>query len=822
MKKFFIAKVAVSNVIYYADKLYSYLIPEDKVKDVVLGKRVLVPFGIYNKKRQAMVYEVQLSEDLVLKNKLKSIVAVLDTEPLLSVELLSLSLYMKKAYFCTFYDAVKCMLPSALNYKIKEYLIFYDSCDKSILKNLNLKQLEVIEFIKKNSNYALKEEIIKNFNNSVEKILKELLKKGVILKEEKILRSTNDLKQRIIKLNEKANFEDFKITNKQKIVIDLLLKNKNGMSIKEIEYFSGVSYFVIKNLLSKNILEMYEEDVYRDPLKYLYVEKNYDEIKLSKDQTEVYLGLKNIFEKNIYNVSLLFGVTGSGKTSVFLKLIDNVIANGKTVILMVPEISLTPQMISIFKSRFQERVAIFHSGLSLGERLDEFKRVRQKKADIVVGTRSAVFAPLENIGLIVMDEEHEDTYKSDSTPRYHAREIAKYRCFKNNSMLILSSATPSIESFYLAQSKKYSFFYLKSRYGTAKLPRVSIVDMNKENMDGNTSFFSRELINNLKQNFDNGKQSILLLNRRGYSTFAKCRNCGEVVMCPNCSTSLNYHIKNNKLMCHHCGFSIDFLEECPNCHKKKLIYMGIGTQKVEEELKKEIKNCKILRMDTDTNLRKNSYDINFNDFSKGKYDIIVGTQMVAKGLNFPNVTLVGVISMDQYLMGEDFRSDEKTFSLITQVVGRSGRFDDKGKAIIQTFLPESETIKLSAKQDYINFYKNEIIMRKALLYPPYVNLSAIFFVGLSESKVKAVAKEVFLKLKDLIKKDYKDFSVKVFGPLPSMILKVNKKYKYKIILKYKDKVCFRLLMKDLLSSLNENKSFNGVSVFVDTNPNTLI
>ena len=821
MNKFFVAKVAISSVVYHADKLYSYIVPSDMIGEVAPGKRVLVPFGLYNKKKQAMVYEVTPFDEPLLNNKLKSIFAVLDKEPLLNTEMLELSLYMKKVYFCTLYDAVKCMIPSALNVKSKEYYIL--NLDKEKFNNsLNDIQRIIIDLMKNTKSKITKEFLINKLNFDFEEPLNDLLEKEFIFKKEKFLRTTNDLKQKIVSINENINIENFKLTRKQRLIIDLLLENECGLSIKEINYLIGVGASVVNNLLNKKILKESFEDLFRDPLKNLDTPTNKNEIKLSKEQSEVYLNLKNNYFLNKYNVSLLFGVTGSGKTSVFLRLIDDVINDGKSVIVMVPEIALTPQMITIFKSRFQDKVAIFHSGLSLGERLDEFKRVKLKKATIVVGTRSSVFAPVENLGLIVIDEEHEDTYKSDSAPRYHARDMAKYRCFFNNAMLLLSSATPSIESFFLSKEKKYSLFELNSRYGNVNLPEVNIVDMNKEIFDGNVSFLSKKLIENLKYNLSIGKQSILLLNRRGYNTFVKCRNCDEVIMCPNCSVPLNYHIKNNKLMCHHCGISLKVSTECPNCHKNNLKFLGFGTQKIEEELKNVIENCKILRMDTDSTLRKNSYHDKLMDFLAGKYDIIIGTQMIAKGLNFPNVTLAAVISIDQYLLSEDFKSDEKTFSLITQVVGRSGRFDTNGKAIIQTFSPDSKTINLAAKQDYKSFYDNEISMRKALLYPPFVELVVVFFVGSNEQRVKTAANNFFLELKNMINLSYKNFLVKIFGPSPNTILKVNNKYKYKIILKYRDKLTFRLLMKELLEDNSKSKLFNGVSLYVDINPNNLM
>lgn len=820
MSELFISKVAVSNVIYCADKFYTYLIPKNLLKSVVPGKRVLVPFGLYNAKKQAMVYDVSPLKNDETICKLKSIIAVLDTEPLLSVEMLNLSICMKNWYFCTLYDAVKCMIPSGLNFKLEHSYILNPE-HKNIKFDFDDIQKKILLYLKENGNIVSEKLLNNEFGSKLKRNIDFLIENKIILKEEKILRLANELKQKIFKINDNFNLSQESFTLKQRSVIDLLLDNDDGLSIKEIKYFTGVGETVVKNLLEKNVLKEVLVDKFRRPVKYKDSNSK-DEIKLSKSQKEVYLGLREKYKKNEYDVSLLFGVTGSGKTSVFLKLIDDVIHDGKSVIMMVPEISLTPQMIDIFKARYQEKVAIFHSGLSVGERLDEFRRVKLKRANIVIGTRSAVFAPVENIGLIVMDEEHEDTYKSDSSPRYHARDIAKYRCLKNYALLLLSSATPSIESFYLAQKNKYSFFELSCRYGNVKLPDVEIVDMNEEIDNGNTYLFSNRLYHELEENFKRKRQSILLLNRRGYNTFIKCANCNEALMCPNCSVLMTYHIKNNRLTCHHCGLSMSLIDKCPKCHKKSLKYQGFGTQRIEEELKILIKDCKILRMDADTTLRKNSYSKNLEDFFNKKYDIMIGTQMVAKGLNFPNVTFVGIISIDQYLFSEDFRSDEKTFALITQVIGRSGRFEGQGRAIIQTYSPESQTIKLAAKQNYKDFYKNEILIREALLYPPFVSMSVIFFSGKSEEKVKKASSKFFNQLTKKIKKDYPYFLVKIFGPSPKIVLKVNNNYRYKIVLKYKDRKTFRFLINDLLDSINKDKSFKGISVLVDVKPNTIM
>ncbi|MBP5618357.1 MAG: primosomal protein N', partial [Clostridia bacterium] len=505
-------------------------------------------------------------------------------------------------------------------------------------------------------------------------------------------------------------------TQKQKAVTDLLAE-VGAASIKEIGYFTGVTSAVVSALEKKGDLVTFDEEVYRTDV----VEEAADPapITLTPEQQEAFDGLLALTKENKGQTALLYGVTGSGKTQVFLRLVDEVVAEGRGAIVMVPEIALTPQTLSLFRRRYGGRVAAFHSAMSLGRRLDEWKRVRDGQALVAVGTRSAVFAPFRDLGLILMDEEQEHTYKSESSPRYHARDVARFRAAWHKCLLVPASATPSVETFSLAKSGRCALFTLRERYGGARLPQVHTVDMRQEMREGNVSPFSRTLIMRLGETLEAGCQAILLLNRRGHHTVVTCAACGHVMTCPHCSISLTYHSDNNRLMCHTCGYSAPFVSKCPECGAAQIKYAGVGTQRAERELKEQFPEARVLRMDADSTMARRAYEEKLTAFAKGEYDILLGTQMIEMGLDFPRVTLVGVLGADGALYSEDYHSFERTFSLLTQVIGRSGRGDDEGLAVVQSLSPDNEIIELAARQDYDAFYEQEILTRKVMIYPPY-------------------------------------------------------------------------------------------------------
>jgi primosomal protein N' (replication factor Y) len=717
MPDFTVAKVAIENTVYHFDKAFDYLIPTELLASAKSGCRVMVPFGAANSKRQGIILELVNQNNA---DKIKQILAVLDVAPLLSNEALSLIVWMKSHYFCTLFDAAKLLLPTGINLKIKTEYSLLTEIHCIDLEKFGQAEQQVIAYLSHAKAPIEREKLLKSMGLSNDSaVLEKLCKANVLVKSNDVVRQIGDATQKMVRLMEDAVLP--KLTPKQKNVYKVLL-DVGSASLKELCYFAGVTSSVVNTLVVKGIAQYYDFEIYRNPYDNVQNPEFQKDIVLSTEQQNAYNRLYDEYKSGSGGVSLLFGVTGSGKTSVFMRLIDEVNSDGRGVIVMVPEISLTPHTIFLFHQRYGRSVAVFHSGLTLAERLDEWKRVNNGEALIVVGTRSAVFAPFKNLGLVIMDEEQEYTYKSESSPRYHARDVAKYRCAYHKALLVLSSATPCVESYYLAQNNHYSLSTLPNRYGEARLPEVTVADMNAELENGNDTILSKVLFDALNENLESHKQSILLLNRRGYNTFVSCKACGHVVTCPNCSISLTYHSANNRLMCHYCGNSVPFTTECPECHENRVRYSGCGTQRAEQQLEELLPQARILRLDTDSTMARFAYEKKLRLFTDGEYDIIIGTQMVAKGLDFENVTLVGVLSADQSLYNDDFRSYERSFDLLTQVVGRSGRGKYPGRAIIQTFTPENNIIKLAAQQNYQEFYDGEIAIRKAMLYPPFSDI----------------------------------------------------------------------------------------------------
>ncbi len=520
--------------------------------------------------------------------------------------------------------------------------------------------------------------------------------------------------------------------------------------------------------------------------------------------------------------ALLYGVTGSGKTSVYLQLIRHVLAQGRGAIVLVPEISLTAQAVRQFHSAFGDRVAVLHSGLSLGERMDEWKRIRRGEARVAVGTRSAVFAPVEDLGLIVIDEEQEPAYKSEASPRYDAREVARYRCMKNHGLCLLASATPSVEASFLAQQGKYGFFRLEERFGPGRIPEVELVDMNQEGLPGEGAAIGPTLARALQENFQAGRQSIVLLNRRGYHTFVTCPTCREAIRCPHCSISMTFHSANRRLMCHYCGYSIPMPEACPTCGGGGLQYRGLGTQRAEEQLQGLLPKARVLRLDTDAVAARYALERRLEEFAKGEYDVMVGTQMVAKGLDFENVTLVGVLSADQSLYSDDFRSNERTFDLLTQVVGRAGRGKYPGRAVVQTYMPENPVLHLSRDQDYFEFLRRELLYRKALLYPPFVDLLVVGFVGGQEGQVKEAAGRFLRLFSQLAAEEYSGLPLRVLRPSPAAVAKVGGKYRYKLIIKCRSTPPLRELAARSLTAFAALREFKAVTAYAAPDPDRIL
>ncbi len=810
---FMVAKVALSSTSYNYDMEYSYFISKELEDKIQAGMRVLVPFGRGNRKRIGFVTRTYFKD--YFDPALKPILSVIDSTPCVNEELMKIIFWLKENTFCTYFEALSSVIPRGLgiNFNTK-----YSLSDKDV--DLSLEPAE-IEFIKSLKNSVSKEfdKLIENaVENDNRKIIESLVEKGYLVESNEFKRNVGDETVRMVRLSDRYASESFpiKLTNKQNTIIEML-EECGCASVKEICYLCNVTSSVINALVKKEVLTVYDYEVLRTPVTNEYEAQNPDDIILSDEQKQAFEGIKELISLNKAGGALLHGITGSGKTSVFVKLIEYTLKINKTVILLIPEISLTPQMVAKFRALFGETIAVIHSNLSLGQRVDEYKRIKSGDAKIVIGTRSAVFAPLENIGLIIMDEEGERTYKSEASPRYHARDAAIQRCGYHNALLLLASATPSVESYYFALNGRYKLFELKERYSNAVLPQVVIVDMQLEAQNGNNSIFSNELINKINENIEKKEQTILLLNRRGYHTYISCLDCREPLACPYCSIPLTYHKPNGMLMCHYCGYSRQLEDKCEKCGSTHLHPTGVGTQKLEDEIERLFPTARVLRMDADTTYSRYSYEKNFNDFGNGKYDIMIGTQMIAKGLDFPNVTLVGVLSLDKALHTGDFRSYERTFSLITQVVGRSGRGDKEGLAFIQTFVPDHYVLNLAAQQDYKGFFEEEIALRKVLTYPPFCDICVIGLSSLVESEVLKASEEVIKILKKEISLQQLKIPLRVLGPSKCTLGKINNKFRYRIIIKCRNSSKFRKLISEVLIKSSKNKLFSNTSIYADIN-----
>ena len=807
-------KVALSSTSYSFDMEYTYSVSHELEGKIKKGMRILVPFGRSNKKTVGLVTRVYTKDSV--DPALKPVLNIIDNEPCINDEMLKLIFWLKEHTFCTFFEALSLMIPKGLGINFN---VTYSLTEKCLENDLTPEQeafLSVLKNCKTQKDFKLK--IEHSLETKGKSIIFDLVQKNYLNEEDNFKQNVGDETIKMVRLSDEylSNNISVKLTEKQNTII-AMLEECGCASYKEITYLCNVTTVVIKNLVQKKILFSYDYEVLRGVDCAECESESPDNIILSDSQNEVFEGIKQKIIAKKPCGALLHGVTGSGKTSVFIKLIDFVLKSGEGVLLLIPEISLTPQMVSKFRSLFGDMVAVIHSSLSLGQRMDEYKRIKSGDAKIVIGTRSAIFAPVSNIGLIIMDEEGERTYKSECSPRYHARDIAINRCGYHNAVLLLASATPSIESYYFAKNGRFSLFELKERYSKSKLPQVVITDMQLEAENGNRGVFSTELINSINKNLDNKEQTILLLNRRGYHTYISCLDCREPVSCPMCSVPMTYHKPNGMMMCHYCGYSRPLEEKCEKCGSTHLNPTGAGTQKLEDEIERLFPMARVLRMDADTTNSKHAYEKNFADFSNGKYDIMIGTQMIAKGLNFPNVTLVGVLSLDKALYVGDFRSYERTFSLITQVVGRSGRGDKKGIAIIQTFVPEHYVLELAAKQDYENFFEEEIAMRKVLTYPPFCDICVLGLSSPIENEVINASNEIVRIIQKQIKEQDIKIPLRVLGPVKCSIGKINNKFRYRIIIKCKNNADFRRLISQTLKSTAKNKLFSNTRVFADIN-----
>lgn len=810
-----IAEVAVSGAAYSFDMLFSYLVPDRLSQAIACGCRVLVPFGRGNRRRIGVV--MRLSQENAPAKGLKALASLVDDEPVVSEELLRLALYMREQTFCTYFDAVRTMLPPAMSLSVKETFALVPGFTDT--GSLSPGAAQLLAKLRSAAGSGEVNELVGSFiEENGRRIPDELCDAGALTSDNVFRQAVGDAAVKMVRLTGKYQSfpESFSLTPKQKKVADFLAEY-GDVSVKEAAYMCGVTAAVIKRLAAAGAAEEYEAEVLRRVEDFAVDAPGCGEAKLSLQQQRVRDEVHSQLAQKKPAAFLLHGVTGSGKTAVFERLIRDALDMGRQAMLLIPEIGLTPQVLGRFRSLFGERVAVIHSGLSMGQRLDEYKRIKRGGADIVIGTRSAVFAPLSDIGLIIIDEEGERTYKSDSAPRYSAHDIARQRCAYHNAVLLLASATPSIESYYLAERGVYRLLEMKERYQNAPLPEVSIIDMNLEREAGNRTEFSRALAQELSDNLKKGEQSILLLNRRGYHTIISCCDCYQPVYCPNCSVPLTYHKKNDRLMCHYCGSVSEPVKACPSCGSERLRQMGFGTQKLEEELAVYFPSARVLRMDADTTFSRYSYEKSFNDFRSGKYDIMIGTQMIGKGLDFPNVTLVGVLSVDKALYAGDFRSYERTFSLITQVVGRGGRGERKGRAILQTFIPEHYIMNLAAAQDYKGFYNEEIAIRRAMIFPPLCDMCILCFSGNEDMSVKTGADAVLALMNDELRALQPKTPVRVLGPVRCSYGRINGKYRYRIIMKCKNNAEMRGFISNVLVKSASLKNMKNITLYADMN-----
>lgn len=817
-----VARVYLLDAPYQIDKLYDYYIPYDLRNIICAGVFAAVPFGGGNRKQRALVTEVTDKSDLIIEN-LKPLFSIVSEGITLNEEQMRLCEFIKEQTFCTIGDVVRTILPSAASSKLTiYYTIAGDLPDNT--HSLTSKAVFVYNRISKYE-HITQQRLEKELSESAEDALKELIAGGYIKRDIEFGEVTNKHFINYIELtpgaHEYINGEK-KLRSKKLLDILLEINENHRVSDSFIKEKLRVTSAQIKSLADKNLILIEKIDSYRNP--YENNENNQaDKNILNDEQKKAKEKLSALYQSNTAKAALLHGITGSGKTRVIIAMTDEVLASGRQVIILVPEIALTPQTLSLFRMYYGNDIAVLHSSLSAGERFDAYRRMQNGLAKVCIGTRSAIFAPFSNIGMIVIDEEQEHTYKSDANPKYQAIDVARFRCAYHNALMLLSSATPSLTSYYKAQTGIYTLVELNERYGDSQLPNALICDMREDYHQGKLSAIGNYLKNEISKTLSSNEQAIIFLNRRGYNNYVSCPQCGEVIMCPHCSVSLTHHTigghNPSQLCCHYCGYTVPVPKKCPKCGGEHLQYMGYGTQKVEEELSEMFPEGQIVRMDADTTRTKFSYDEILNKFRSHEGDILLGTQMVTKGHDFPDVTLSGVLLADMSLYLDDFRAGERTFSLITQVIGRSGRASRNGKAVIQTFNPDHPVLKCAAAQDYKTFYKNEIALRRSLVFPPFCDIFLIVISGTSENEVHNASKILALKIKELtLASD--NVKLVVFGPFEAPIYKLNEKYRMRFVIKGKSNSPTRLLFKKLLNDMLRNIG-KRLNISIDVNPNSL-
>lgn len=800
-----IAKVIVDVPTRQVNQTFDYLIPDKFQEILTVGMRVTVPFG----PRSIMGFVVDFAEESTF-DKLKSITEVLDLTPVLTEELLDLGKWLALNTLSFYITAYQAMLPQVLKAK-------YDKELERLAESFSSEQLETLfagrdfityeEFMSSIIPYSLIQKAIRDGELKVNYLVKSKItkKRKTVIKP---IKESYLLQEALLDLPKNAK--------KQAEILEYFIDREIEVEQSELIKKFKTTTSSIKALIDKSLLESTQVEVYRNP----YEDRDFPQtypLKLTEEQAVAIKPIKENIGADKHDVFLLHGVTGSGKTEVYLQAIQDVIAKGQEAIVLVPEISLTPQMVDRFKGRFGSEVAVLHSALSSGEKYDEWRKVQHKEVKVVVGARSAVFAPFENIGIIIIDEEHENSYKQEDQPRYHARDVAIKRGEYYNCPVILGSATPTLESYARARKGVYRLAVLEERTNKKPMPEVEIVDMREELHAGNRTMFSRTLKDKIERAIERKEQIVLLLNRRGYSTFVMCRDCGFVKECPHCDIALTFHKSSNRLKCHYCSYEEAMPDVCPECQSDLIRYFGTGTQRVEESLAQLIPHARLIRMDVDTTRRKGSHERLLNQFANGGADILLGTQMIAKGLDFENVTIVGVLTADSMLHLPDFRSSEKTFQLLTQVSGRAGRHELPGEVIVQTYTPEHYSIELASKYNFKEFYQYEMNLRKTFRYPPYVYLALITVSH--ENKVTVI--QTSQQIVQILEQRISDQTI-ILGPTPSPIARIKDKYRYQCIIKYKSEPQLRMYIKKILDHFQNEMRKNDLTITVDMQPYQLM
>lgn len=848
-----VAGVYILEAPYHIDRIYRYYIPPELSERVVPGTIVEVPFGNGNRRMTGAVYEITDAADT---EELKPIMSAADVfPPYLDGDSLRLCSFLKTHTLCTFGEAVRCVLPSGAISKMSEYYsaartLSEDEIEKA-LASMSEKAMFVYTAISGTRKMS-KDTLRSKFGEDVSAVLGQLIRRELIKKHDELKGGEHVVRVTHVFATDNAQVS---LRSERQLAVLGYVKEHAGCTLEELCDSLSLERATVRATLSalekKQLVRCESERVLKSPLCAEAINSTelsmYSKpFELSDEQGAACEKLCELCDSHAPRAALLHGVTGSGKTNVILRVIDRVLESGRGVIMLVPEIALTPQTLSRFACRYGERIAVIHSALSSSERFDAWRRIKSGDADVVIGTRSAIFAPVKNLGLIVIDEEHEHTYKSDTDPKYLAHDVASFRCGESSATLILASATPSVTSYYKAVTGRYTLVELKRRFGNAALPRVEVADMRAELKSGNSSPLSRALISRISDDLENRRQTILFINRRGYNSTISCRVCGEAIKCPHCSVTLTYHTKsghtiprdseagegylelrrrNGYLRCHMCGYKSELPDKCPECGETHFLFCGLGTQLAENELHRLFPSARIVRMDYDTTRTKSAHEKLLSSFRDGETDILLGTQMVTKGHDFPRVSTVGILNADSSMFLDDFRAGERTFSMLTQVIGRAGRADSQGVSFIQTFNPESDIIALAGVQDYKTFYSREIRLREALTFPPFCDIAVLTLASADEARLSHAAVIMGEKIRQHIREDFTDVKAVIYGPFEAPVYKVQNVCRMRFVIKCRLTRRTREFISSLLCDFSRNgknsRSASPVRVTADLNPTAL-